>query len=319
MPDPNVLLVGCGGIGGVHLERWSKCPGAKVLAVCDTDAAAAQKAADQVGAAAFTDLAEALKTPGLNVADICTPPVGHSEAALAAIGAGLHVLCEKPLARTPHEAQQIYHAAAAAQRLLMTAFCHRFEPGIVYAKRLLEEGKLGSLVMIRNRFSGLFTGVEDRWFSKKAIAGGGTLLDTAIHSIDIYRFLAGEVVSVSGRVTTHIPGIDVEDTAIVLLQAESGALGVIEASWATPGGRNIVEIYGTAGACFVDYNDGSVTVHDASTGATETVEPGAGDRFQSEVNHFAECVRTGAPPAVTGHDGLRAVEIAAEVYAQNGL
>ena len=317
MAAVNVLLVGCGGIGTVHLERWLKSPGATVVAVCDSSAEAAAKAAEVSGAQPFADVVEALKTPGLTIADVCTPPIGHVQPACAAIAAGLHVLCEKPLARTPNEAREIYHAAAAAQKLLMTAFCHRFHPPIIKAKALLDDGALGTLVMIRNRFSGLFAGVEKRWFSDKEIAGGGTLLDTAIHSIDLYRFLAGEVTSVSGRLATHLPGIAVEDTAALVLQSESGAMGVIEASWATPGGQNIVEIYGTKGACFIDYNDGSLKVHDAAAGTTENLDPGDGDRFQSEIDHFAACVRTATPPSVTGFDGLRAVEIAAEVYAQN--
>lgn len=315
MAELQVAVIGCGGIGGTHLTRWADVSGANIAAVCDVDAATATRAATEFGAEAHTDPRALLQGRGFDVVDVCTPPDQHAALATLALGSGMNVLCEKPLARTPEEARGIVEAADRGGKLLMTAFCHRFHPPILFAKELIENDDLGRVIMFRNRFSGMFPGVEDRWFSDPDIAGGGSLLDTAVHSIDLFRYLVGEVASASGRVATFNPALRVEDSAAIVLQTENGALGVIESSWATPNGRNVVELYGTAGTCIVDYDTGQVRYKTADMSVWDTREVGGPDRFQREISHFADAVRGLQPLLVTGRDGLRANEIIAQVYA----
>lgn len=315
MAELRVAVIGCGGIGGVHLERWAGVSGARIVAVCDVDAAAATRAATRYNAEAHTEWRSLLEAGDLDIVDVCTPPNQHAPIALCALDKGANVLCEKPLARTPAEARSIVDRAAQRGRLLMTAFCHRFHPPILFAKELVDNDDLGRIIMFRNRFGGLFAGVEDRWFADPEIAGGGSLLDTAVHSIDLYRYLVGEVKSATGRIATYNPKMRVEDSTAIILESEKGALGVIESSWATPGSRNIVELYGTAGACFVDYDDGRVRYKTADMTVWETREIGGPDRFQREIGHFADAVRGIQTLMVTGYDGLRANEIIADIYA----
>jgi predicted dehydrogenase len=315
MGELNVAVIGGGGIGKVHLARWENVSGAHIAAVCDVDAAAATQAAAKYGAEAHTDWREIVDRQGLDVVDICTPPNQHAEIALKALERGLHVLCEKPLARTPEEARPIVEKAYESGRVLMTAFCHRFHPPILFAKDMIENDDLGRIVMFRNRFSGHFVGVEGKWFSDAEVAGGGSLLDTAVHSIDLFRYLVGEVASAAGRVATFNPNVRVEDSAAIVLQADNGAIGVIESSWSTPGGTNVVELYGTAGACFVDYDTNQVKYKTADMPVWETRTIEGPDRFQREIDHFSDAVRGLQHLMVTGHDGLRANEIIAEVYA----
>jgi len=312
-----VAVIGCGGIGGVHLARWAKVSGAKIAAVCDVDAATATRAATEYSAEGHTNWRALLDGYGLDIVDICTPPNLHAPLALQALDHGLHVLCEKPLARTPEEARAMVERAEARERLLMTAFCHRFHPPILFAKELIDNDDLGRIIMFRNRFSGYFVGIENRWFSDPEVAGGGSLLDTAVHSVDLFRYLVGEVQTATGKTAAFNPELRVEDSGICLLQAENGALGVIESSWATPGGRNVVELYGTAGACVVDYDTGKTHYKTADMPVWETREIEGPDRFQREILHFCDAVRGLQPLMVTGRDGLRAVEIIAEIYAGN--
>lgn len=308
-----VAVIGCGGIGGVHLARWAQVSGAKLAAVCDVDAAAATRAATEHGAEAHTDWRALLDGGGLDIVDICTPPNLHAPIALRALDSGLHVLCEKPLARTPEEARTMVIRAEEKNRLLMTAFCHRFHPPILFAKELIDNDDLGRIIMFRNRFSGHFVGIENRWFSDPEVAGGGALLDTAVHSVDLFRHLVGEVKTAIGKTATYLPSLRVEDSGLCILEAENGALGVIEASWATPGGRNVVELYGTAGACLVDYDSGRVQYKTADMAVWETREIEGADRFQREILHFCDAVRGLQPLMVTGRDGLRAVEVIADI------
>ncbi len=314
MSDLRIGLVGCGGIGAVHLRSWAKVPGAVVAAACDAD----RSRAEASGAAAYTDFAEMLAGQELDAVDICTPPHLHAEIARAAAARGLAILCEKPLARTPEEARGVVDAAEAAGVTLMTAFCHRFHPPVEVVRGLIDSGRLGRVLMFRNRFGTRFAGVEDRWFSQGEIAGGGTLMDTSVHSVDLFRHLVGEVAAVSGAVATYSPAIrGVEDSAAMVLTAESGAIGVIEASWMTPWSANIVEVYGELGAAVIDYDTGATRYRLQGDTDWATPEVPAGDRFERELHHFAAVLRGEEPLRVTGRDGLRAVEVIHQVYAQN--
>ncbi|HSV75035.1 MAG TPA: Gfo/Idh/MocA family oxidoreductase [Chthonomonadales bacterium] len=315
MGDLRLAVVGCGGMGRVHLERWANVSGVSIEALCDANSGVVAAAQREFGGEAHTRWREMLSAMQVDIVDVCVPPILHEPVVVGALEAGAHVICEKPLARTPAEAQRMMDAAERTGRLLMTAFCHRFHPPILFARELIDNDDLGRLRMVRNRFSGAFAGVENLWFSDPEMAGGGALLDTAIHSIDLFRFLAGEVRSAAGRIATFNPALSVEDSAVVVLEAQSGALGVIEASWSTPNGRNIVEIYGSAGACFVDYDTNRIRYKSADMSVWETREVGGPDRFQREIDSFADAVRGLQPLRVTGHDGLRANEIVAEVLA----
>jgi predicted dehydrogenase len=204
-------------------------------------------------------------------------------------------------------------AAEGSGTLLMTAFCHRFHPPVVAVRALIDNGTLGRILMFRNRFGTRFAGVEDRWFSDRETAGGGTLMDTAIHSVDLFRHLVGEVKSATGAVHSFNPAIrQVEDSGAMLLTAEDGAIGVIEASWMTPWSANVVELYGERGAAVIDYNTGETRFSGPAEIDFTDID---GDRFVEELRHFAAAVRGETPLRVTGHDGLRAVEIIHEAYA----
>ncbi len=311
------MIVGCGAAGLLHLERWMQVPDARVAAVCDASSDAAMKAAARAQAIADTDWNEALKLDGIQIVDICVPPADHAAIACAALASGRHVLCEKPLARTPAEAQAMLDAAARSGRLLMPGFCHRFHPPIAFAKELVDNDDLGRVVMFRARFSTLLADAGARWISDPLASGGGALLDTACHAIDLFRFLVGEVRSASGRLASNLPGLRVEDSAALVLEGEQGALGVVEASWATPGGRNVVELYGSAGACLMDYDADVVRYKTADMPVWQTRAIEGADRYQREIGHFADAVRGYASLLVTGDDGLRVNEIIAELYASS--
>jgi predicted dehydrogenase len=320
--DPlRLALVGAGGIGKTHRNAWSKVPNAQIVAVVDVDSDRASAMAAELKAESFTDSATMLSATKPDAVDVCTPPAMHRPVVEVALAAGVHVICEKPLADTPPNAFAIVEAAEASGKLLMAAFCHRFHPPVARLKQLIDAGALGRLGMFRNRFAGPFVGIEDVWFSNPDISGGGCLMDTSVHSVDLFRFLVGEVKRAEGAgllLNERLrPGI--EDTAAILLQSDSGAVGVIEASWTLPGGVNVVEVYGTEGIAEVHYWDGLPSRY--KTNAMDAWEPlpEEGDRFVGELTHFAQAVRGEAPLSVTARDGLRAVEVIYEAYASAGL
>ena len=319
-PSLRLVLVGAGGIGTAHRNAWAHVPGAEIVAVVDTDAGRAQAMASATGAQAFGALAAALAAVRVDAVDVCTPPAFHAEPVRAALEAGLPVVCEKPLSAEPESARAMVAAAKASGQLLMPAFCHRFHPPVARLHELIAEGAMGRICMFRNRFAGPFVGIEDVWFSDPAVSGGGCLMDTSVHSVDLFRFLVGEVARAEGaclQVNTDLkPGA--EDTASMLLVSDDGAMGYIEASWTLPGALNVIEVYGTKGVAFVHYWDGFQSrVKLEGMDAFEPL-PEEGDRFVGELAHFAAAVRGEAPLTVTGHDGLRAVEVIYDAYHAAG-
>lgn len=313
-----VGLIGLGGIGMVHHRAWQAVPEARVVGIAEPDAERAASA----GLPTYPSAQALLAAAEVDAIDICTPPAQHAGAAIAALQRGLPVLCEKPLARSPEEARGMVAAAAASGTLLMTAFCHRFHPPILAARRLLQSGTLGRLLMLRNRFGAHFSGVEHRWFADREAAGGGALMDTTIHSVDLFRYLAGEIHAGAAAVATFNPTlasrpVAVEDSGILVVRGVSGTLGVLEASWMTPCSANVLELYCEQGAVFVDYNTGEARYRLAAAGEWQPLDTTAyeQDRFAAEVRHFAAAARGEAVPLVSGEDGLRAVEVIHAAYA----
>lgn len=306
-----VGLIGCKNMGGTHAPHYGNHPEGMLAAACDLDEGLAHHVAGEFGAPHFTDYRRMLDSVSLDAVDICTPPNTHLPIALDAISRGLHVLCEKPLARSSEEAREMVSAARERGVLLMTAFCHRFHPPIMAAKELIARGEIGRVLMLRNRFGGKLVGMENRWFSQPEISGGGVLVDTAIHSVDLFRFLAGEVRQVRSFTATFNPAIrEVEDSAVMILEGEGGALGVIEASWATPDCVNAVEIYGSSGAILYSYDTGEIRYRvEGSNSWKQPDLPTRRDRFAGEIDHFLRAIRGQVPLSVTGEDGLRALEI----------
>lgn len=314
MAELTVGVVGCGGTGNVHLGCWANVSGARIVAVCDRNGSrAAQTAAQYEGAAAFTSVKDLLSAQTVDVVDVCTPAIFQYDAARAALHAGAHVLCETPFTGSPEEADALSQLASERERLLMPAFCHRFHPPLLFAKELLDNDDIGSPTMFRSRFSGVW---NDAPVSTED--GRGALMLTGIHSVDLFRWFCGEVVSVSGKVLTANRNLKVDDTAALLLEGKR-AVGVVETSWSTPGGRNDVEIYGTAGACLADYEEGIARYLTADHPVWRRHDASGLNRFERMISHFADVVRGLQTQVLTAEDGVRAVALCDEVYRQNSI
>jgi predicted dehydrogenase len=315
-------VVGCGGIGRTHLQAY-RALGAAPVALAEPNPAALAAAQAEYGGQPFADYREMLATTALDAISICTPPATHAEIAEAALAAGTAVLCEKPLATTVQACESMLAAAARAGRLLSVGFCHRFQPHIEQLHRLITDGTLGIVVMFRNRFAGHLQRVEQTWFARPEVAGGGVMFDTCVHSVDLFRHLVGEPVQVQAMMSTMEselgPALEVEDSAIISLRTEAGALGVIEASWRNPPGEWILAVYGTAGMATMDYGTNQLSVRLADDDSWRIIAVPDGDRFERELQHFLSCVQGLETPRVTAADGLAATRILTAAYASARL
>lgn len=314
---PRVAVVGAGGIGNVHLNAYRRA-GAELVAVADTNTDAADSAAAAHGIVGFDDATVMLDRVEPDLISVCTPPAMHAELAIRALHAGVAVLCEKPMARTVEECTAMAEAATASGSLLTVGFCHRFQPEIAAIAQAINAGRIGTVLTYRNVFEGPLDGVESTWFSQPDLSGGGVLMDTCVHSVDLFRYLIGEVAQtravMSSTATGRGPALSVEDSAMLTLRSVSGVLGVVEASWRTAPGEATVTVCGSDGRLELDYATMTLTALDPA-GGREVVEVETADRFVRQARHVLRRVADRQQPEVTPRDGIRAIEILRDAYA----
>ncbi len=330
-----VGLIGCGEIGRLRAAAIARLKAIRLAAVSDIDAARALAVSERCGAAVEPDWRSLVRREELDAVIVSTPPHLHAEMCIEALNAGKHVLCEKPLARTPEECRAMLAAAARSGRLLATGFNYRFYPAIVAARSILDSGRIGQLDHIRS-YAGHPGGAEftHPWVHDVKVMGGGALLDNGIHILDLTRYFLGEVVEVKGFSTDNVWGFEgCEDNGFALLRSAEGRIASVQASWSEwRGYRFWLEVYGTRGCVRASYPP-------MLTQAVWFDEPGGRPRrklyifpamqvlerlrsyrwtvirsFVEEFKSFPRALRGEPTPLALGRDGMRAVEIAHAVY-----
>jgi len=277
-----VGMLGFGFIGKVHSHAHRSLPlfydplplETKLIGVCTTSVASSEKAIRQAGFQFSTQSAqELIYHPEIDLIHICTPNDMHKDAVLAAILAGKHIYCDKPLGLDVSEAEEICQAARSSSAVHQMTFNYRFVPAIMRAKQLIESGFLGDLFQFRLAY--LHAGYIDparpySWRTNMQKSGGGAIADLGAHVIDLTRFLTanesslprgGEIAEVQARFDTVIKSrkdpktlelraVDVDDIAIVQCRLAGGAIGTIEATRLATGVQDElrIELHGTKGA-----------------------------------------------------------------------
>ena len=264
MNTPDIVRIGLVGAGGVarrvHLPGFKRCPGVEVVGCCDP----LQEAAESLGLPiADSDHEQFLARDNIDGVVVAVPNYLHREIALAALKAGKHVLCEKPLAMNAAEAAEMLSAAQSAGRVHMTAFTYGFAPAIQYLNHLVESGGLGEIRTVRAAYLMAFFGRLSGWRSSKKLAGSGVLADIGSHLIHLVQRLAGEIQAVSAleQRVLNDPDSDVDDWAAFLAEFKSGACGTFEVCRLCPGrGGDVteqisVEVYGAEGGAVFSSQD----------------------------------------------------------------
>lgn len=329
-------LIGCGDIGQLRAAGAVKAPGCRLTAVNDLDPAKAQRVAGRCGAAVERDWRALVRRPDVDAVIVSTPPALHAEMSLAAFDAGKHVLCEKPLARSPEEAREIVAAAGAHDRRLATGFNYRFYPSFALARRLLDRGIIGELDHVRAYGGYSATSHNQPWVHDVGTVGGGALRDIGIHLIDLTRDFLGEVVDVTGAATNRVWKYEgCEDNGFVLMRSAAGRIATLHASWTEWRRYQFrIELYGARGCiratCFPMMTQ--LVRAERTGGKTQRrthVFPrtALGEKLRSyrwvvvqsfieEFAAFRAYVRDEPSRIATGIDGLRAIEIAHDAAQQ---
>ncbi|GAA2415256.1 Gfo/Idh/MocA family oxidoreductase [Streptomyces coeruleofuscus] len=313
MAQLDVALIGAGGIARAHLPAWTTL-GARVRVYAPDGQA--PTLASEFGQAAVASREEAID--GADVVDVCTPTDTHHEITLAAVAAGAHVLCEKPLALSAAHAEEMAAAAAAAGVRLYPGHVVRFFPAYARLHPLITGGGLGRIAVARFTRTGRYP-TWSGWFADPT-RSGGILVDQMIHDMDIARWLFGEVVRVhahhSGHLTAPAPQGAVATGTAVLTHA-TGVITQIVGVWAPPATpfRTTFHITGTGGTVRHDSlaSPGLRIVGTVGTKAAQGIPAGdfGESPYTTQIRELADAFTGGPEPRVGAVDGVAAVRIAA--------
>jgi predicted dehydrogenase len=299
------------GIGVQHLRVYQGLKDVKIAAVGDILPTAAELHAKTYGAKAYTDAVQMLEKEKLDAVSICTPPRSHRELTQAAARAGTHVLCEKPMAPSVPDCDAMVEACARAGVRLMIAQKKRFHP-LIQRIKALSETQFGPVRWAVCKYA--LGKVNKGWFWQEE-DGGGPLLENSIHTVDMLRFLMGEVVRVYAEgdnlfMPSFKPQLDV---ATYTFRFANGSMAAI--------GSGMASEWAFANEHFYFALDGAeIRLHGSfdrpehwwlgrrdKPGEPEQEHVPNVDTFILEIEHFLKCVRTGEKPLVTGEDGRGSV------------
>jgi predicted dehydrogenase len=350
-------IVGCGSIAEIaHLPSIARCPEARLVAVCDANADRAQAVAAKWGAEQwFTDHRQMFEKAGLDAVVIATPNNLHRNQAVAAARVGLHVVVEKPLAVTNREAWDIVRVCREAGVKLMVGCDRRFWTHNQWAKELIDEGVIGRLLMSR-------ASLHEHWYNYQnhvartdfrldiKVAGGAAINDTGAHAIDLLTWLNGSpvkrVVGVARRLAMPESYTLCDDTALVMVEFENGAVGSISCNRFSPAVNQATELCGTEGTIFTatdatnPFQSWPMAVFTNKEYTLETLPqvlkdyrwpelfwvedimsptvrkrwvpicpPRSPNNYERMTAHFLDCIVHDRPPLISGEDGARAVEV----------
>ncbi len=324
------------GIGRVHVEGYRHSGRAEVVALCDANPERAEQVACELGIPhTFTDPAVMLAEIPLDAVSVAVPNAFHADIAIAALNAGVAVLCEKPMADTLENARRIVDAVRTTGTPFMMGYNNRYRAESRYIRDAVRNGDLGRVYYgkcgwVRRK------GVPGMggWFTRKAMSGGGPLMDIGVHALDLAMWLLGfpKVRSVSGATyaefgpkgrgaadwwsgPTGDSSFDVEDLAAGMVRFEDGGTLMIEASWAQyiPDDRLYVSLCGSEGGADVDpfrlYRD-----DEHGNRADFTPELTGVHGHHAEVAYFVDCLLNGTTPEATAGQGLAVMEILDALY-----
>ncbi len=331
-------IIGSGVIAPLHAKCFTQIEGVVVRWACDLELSKAEKLAESFDIPhVTTDYHELLRDPAVDVISVCTDHASHAEIAMDAMRAGKHVLCEKALTAHPEPLEAMLEEAAKHPELVCSGiFQHRFDPGNLYLRNLVQSGFFGTLLSTSLQVHCLRTAEYYQsagWRGTQDLEGGGVLINQAIHFIDAMIFSVGPISELSAKVEnrTHGDVIEVEDTAVATFRFENGTLGVMEATsscehrkWA-----NRLTITGT-NAMIELCNEKLATVSCVSEEAAQrvrddfaTLDEGNllkegknyyGSGHAGQIQDFIAAIRAGSTPKVTLQEAAHTVKVVHSIY-----
>lgn len=339
MEKIKVGIIGAGGISECHIAGYKALENVELYAVCDINGQRALNCSKKNDIKhVFTDYNEMLKLAELDAVSVCTWNSVHAPATIAALKAGKHVLCEKPMATNAEEALEMEKAAKETGKVLMIGFVRRFGNDTKVLKDFIDNGMMGDIYYTKASYLRRF-GCPGGWFGDKKRSGGGPLIDLGVHVIDLVRFLMNKpkAVSVTGATFDKLGTrsnikqqkayvaadageiFDVEDMAVAMIKFDNGAVLHVETSFSLNIKKDIgdIELFGSKSGAKLDpklefYSEMNNYLVDV-TPAHDTALSFNG-LFENEIAHFADCVSKGTKCISPAEDGVEIMKIIDAVY-----
>lgn len=341
MSKVKIAMIGAGNIANAHINAYKDVENAEVYALCDINESRLNETGDLFGIERrYTDVDTMLRElPELDAADVCVWNCSHAECSIKALNAGLHVLCEKPMAYSAEEAIQMNEAAKKNNKLLMIGFVLRFSDDAKIAKDFIDNGYIGDIYYSKAQYIRRH-GSPGGWFANKKLSGGGPIIDLGVHVIDLTRYLMGNPKPVSvyaasfdnigrrdylktdvgwkPRDAKDTDVSDVEDFATAIIRYDNGAITQLETSYTINGEDQAKrQLFGTKAG--LDLSDGVKLFGEYNNFLadidikTENYKGGA-DMFVSEMAHFVDCIQNGTKCVATPEDGIEVMKILDAIY-----
>ena len=342
MSKIKVGIVGVGGISELHIQAYKKNPSVELYAFCDIDNNRLKEMGQRHNITRlFTDINEMLSSvPELDAVSVCTWNSAHACCTIAALNAGKHVICEKPMAMSAEQAEDMLKAAEKSGKLLMIGFVRRFGNDCSILRDFINKDYFGNLYYAKATYLRR-CGNPGGWFGDKTRSGGGPFIDLGVHVIDLIRFLMGNprAVSVYGATfkklgnRNNIKGntsytstgktsqdiCDVEDLATAMIRFDNQAVLSVETSFSLniKKDEGKIELFGTKAGAKIDpelelYTEVNDYLANVSLAAATALDFNC--LFDNEINHFVDCVVNKTPCLSPAADGVEIMRILDAVY-----
>ncbi|MBI9112707.1 Gfo/Idh/MocA family protein [Maridesulfovibrio ferrireducens] len=318
-----VAVIGTGSMGQNHVRLYSDISGCELVGIADQNAKQTSRLTSLYGGRAYSDYKELIEKEKPDAVTIALPTFLHKQVTMDCLDAGIHVLVEKPIAKTVEEAREMIDKAKQVGKTLQVGHIERFNPAIQQLKERIADGQLGNIFTIHSRRQSPYPG---------RITDVGVASDLATHELDMMRNLSQSEVTTMTAEVSKVMNTDNEDIVFGLLRFNNGILGILDVNWVTPTKVRKVAVTGENGMFTVDYLNQTLSFHsnyaaeqnetknewfttkfgvsegDYTSFRVEKKEP-----LRVEIEAFLECCKKGETPLVTGEDGLEALTLALKI------
>ena len=301
MKQLGVAVIGTGFWGKNHARVLAQLPCTRLVCVCDANMGAAKSVGSGLGVEYTDDLQNVLSRKDVDAVTICTPTITHEQIARRALMAGKHTFIEKPMTNSVTEAHELLALAESKNLRVMPGHIERFNPAVGHLKEMIDKEELGKIILLSARRVGR---KPDR------ISDVGVVRDTAIHDIDLTRYIfKDEVSSVYARIGSTKNSN--EDYAEIMLQFRNGGTAFIDANWLTLRKMRTLIVTGSDATAQLDYITQEMSVEYSERTLKPEIEKS--EPLKLELSHFAQSILNNRPFAVNGADGMKAVAICENV------
>ncbi|TDM12819.1 Gfo/Idh/MocA family protein [Macrococcus lamae] len=320
-----VGIIGCGSISTHrHIPEYQENSSAEIVAYCDIVQERSDELAAEFGGSSYSDYHALLADEAVEAVSICTPNYLHAEMTIAALKAGKHVLCEKPMATSLEDAEQMIAAAKASGTKLMIGHNQRINEAHQAAKQVVESGQLGKIYSFKTTFGhpgpeGWSVDGPDSWFFDKKRAFIGAMGDLGVHKADLMRYILGEEFKEVGAMieTSAKANATVDDNAVLILKTESGIIGTLSASWAYNGEEdNSTVIYSEKGVLKLNADPEYSYIFINADGEADKQQLGEmqtndeGGQINSHtIDAFIQSITEDTTPICDGEEGMASLNV----------